>query len=167
MRHKSAILSWVLSFGVRGSFTRSHQKRATKPGHGGPDISVARFVDFETASPALAEACLQEPPPMPLTDTQIRSLKPESRPYNRADADGLYIEVRPTGAKLWRYKYGFMGKGNRIALGPYPEVSLAEARRQRDEARRKLREGIDPLAERKHEKLVAQYKAANTFGEFK
>lgn len=102
---------------------------------------------------------------MPLTDTQVRSLKPESRPYKRADANGLYIEVRPTGAKLWRYKYGFMGKDNRIALGPYPEVSLAEARRLRDDARRKLRDGIDPLAERKRDKLVAQYKAANTFGD--
>lgn len=102
---------------------------------------------------------------MSLTDVLIRSLKPESRPYKRADAGGLYLEVRPTGAKLWRFKYRFFGKDNRIALGAYPEVRLAEARQLRDEASRKLRDGIDPLAERKREKLVAQFKAANTFGD--
>ena len=102
---------------------------------------------------------------MSLTDVLIRSLKPESRAYKRADAGGLYLEVRPTGAKLWRFKYRYLGKDNRIALGPYPEVRLAEARQLRDEARRKLRDGIDPLAERKRVKLVAQFKAANTFGD--
>lgn len=102
---------------------------------------------------------------MSLTDVLIRSLKPESRAYKRADAGGLYLEVRPTGAKLWRFKYRYLGKDNRIALGPYPEVRLAEARQLRDEARRKLRDGIDPLAERKRVKLVAQFKAADTFGD--
>ena len=102
---------------------------------------------------------------MSLTDVLIRSLKPESRAYKRADASGLYLEVRPTGAKLWRFKYRFLGKDNRIALGAYPEVRLAEARQLRDEARRKLRDGVDPLAERKRDKLIAQFKAANTFGD--
>ena len=102
---------------------------------------------------------------MSLTDVLIRSLRPESRPYKRADAGGLYLEVRPTGAKLWRFKYRYLGKDNRIALGAYPEVRLAEARQLRDEAKRKLREGIDPLAERKRKKLVAQFNAANTFGD--
>ena len=59
---------------------------------------------------------------MSLTDVTIRSLKPEDRPYKRADAGGLYLEVRPTGAKLWRFKYRHLGKDNRIALGAYPEV---------------------------------------------
>lgn len=56
---------------------------------------------------------------MSLTDVMIRSLKPEGRPYKRADAGGLYLEVRPTGAKLWRFKYRHLGKDNRIALGAY------------------------------------------------
>ena len=102
---------------------------------------------------------------MSLTDVMIRSLKAESRPYSRTDAGGLYLEVRPSGAKLWRFKYRFLGKANRIALGAYPEVRLAEARQLRDDARRKLRDGIDPLADRKRDKLVAQFKAANTFGD--
>lgn len=59
---------------------------------------------------------------MSLTDVLIRSLKPESRAYKRADAGGLYLEVRPTGAKLWRFKYRYLGRDNRIALGPYPDV---------------------------------------------
>src|SRR3546814_11185729 len=58
-----------------------------------------------------------------------------------------------------------MGKQKRLALGRYPDVGLAEARKRRDDARRQLETGTDPLAERKHEKLIAVFKAANTFGE--
>src|SRR3546814_10839573 len=57
-----------------------------------------------------------------------------------------------------------MGKQKRLALGRYPDVGLAEARKRRDDARRQLETGTDPLAERKHEKLIAVFKAANTFG---
>ena len=67
--------------------------------------------------------------------------------------------------KLWRYKYRYMVKQKRLALGRYPDGGLAEARKRRDDARRQLETGTDPLAERKHEKLVAVFKAANTFGE--
>ncbi|WP_029623536.1 tyrosine-type recombinase/integrase [Sphingomonas sp. PAMC 26617] len=102
---------------------------------------------------------------MALKDLEIRSLKAEDRVYKRSDERGLYIEVHPSGSKLWRLKYSHLGKDNRIALGRYPEVGLAEARRKRDEARAKVRDGVDPLAERKREKLVAQYNAANTFGD--
>src|SRR3546814_16253060 len=58
-----------------------------------------------------------------------------------------------------------MGKQKRLALGRYPDVGLAEARKRRDDARRQLETGTDPLAERKHEKLIAVFKAAKTFGE--
>lgn len=102
---------------------------------------------------------------MALKDLEIRALKPADRIYKKADERGLYVEVRPGGTKLWRLKYRFAGKDKRIALGTYPEVSLAEARRKRDEARQKLRDGIDPLAERQREKLLAQFAAANTFGD--
>jgi integrase len=102
---------------------------------------------------------------MPLKDVELRALKPQNRIYRRADERGLYIEVRPGGSKLWRLKYRHLGKEKRLALGVYPEVSLAEARRKREEARQKLREGIDPLAERQQEKLLAQFSAANTFGD--
>jgi integrase len=102
---------------------------------------------------------------MPLKDLEIRALKAQDRVYKRTDERGLYIEVHPSGSKLWRVKYTHMGKDKRLALGRYPEVGLAEARRKRDEARAKLREGVDPLAERKREKLVAMYNAANTFSD--
>ena len=102
---------------------------------------------------------------MPLKDVELRALKPQNRIYRRADERGLYIEVRPGGSKLWRFKYRHLGKEKRLALGAYPEVGLAEARRKRDEARQKLRDGIDPGAERQREKLLAQFSAANTFGD--
>jgi integrase len=102
---------------------------------------------------------------MALRDLEIRALKPADRIYKRTDERGLYIEVRPNGAKLWRLKYRHAGKDKRIAFGAYPEVGLAEARRRRDEARRKLRDGVDPGAERRREKLLAKYNAANSFGD--
>lgn len=102
---------------------------------------------------------------MPLKDLEIRALKAQNRVYKRTDERGLYIEVHPSGSKLWRVKYTHLGKDKRLALGRYPEVGLAEARRKRDEARAKLRDGVDPLAERKREKLMAVYNAANTFGD--
>ena len=77
----------------------------------------------------------------------------------------MYLEVSPTGAKLWRYKYLFLGKDKRIALGCYPDVGLAEARRKRDDLKLKLHEGVDPSAERKRAKLLAIYNGANTFGD--
>jgi integrase len=102
---------------------------------------------------------------MALKDTQLRALKPRDRVYKCGDGFGLYLEVHPNGSKLWRLKYSYLGRDKRIAFGRYPEVTLAEAREKRDDARRQLRDGIDPVAERKREKLIALYKAANTFGD--
>ncbi|MAM38623.1 MAG: hypothetical protein CL949_09000 [Erythrobacter sp.] len=81
---------------------------------------------------------------MAITDAQIRSFRPAERPFKRADAKGLYIEVMPNGSKLWRFKYRIGGKEKRRALGAYPEIKLAEARKRRDEARAKLDRDIDP-----------------------
>jgi integrase len=102
---------------------------------------------------------------MALKDAEVRALKGKDRVYKRADERGLYVEVHPSGSKLWRLKYSHLGKDKRIALGSYPEVGLAEARRKRDAARQQVRDGIDPLAERKREKLIAQFNGANTFGD--
>jgi len=102
---------------------------------------------------------------VPLTDMQIRNIRPATKITQYTDNRGLYVEVHPNGSKLWRYKYRFMGKQKRIALGRYPDVGLAEARQRRDDARRKLEGGTDPSAERKREKLVAAFSAANTFVE--
>jgi hypothetical protein len=100
-----------------------------------------------------------------LKDVEIRALKAADRIYKRTDDRGLYIEVHPSGSKLWRLKYRHLGKDKRLAFGAYPEVGLAEARRRRDDARQQLRDGIDPAAERRREKLLAMYKAANSFGD--
>ena len=102
---------------------------------------------------------------MPLRDLEIRALRPKDKAYKKTDERGLYLEVRPNGSKLWRFKYSYLGKDKRIAFGSYPEVGLAEARRKRDEARQKVRDGIDPVSERRTEKLIARYAAANTFDE--
>lgn len=100
---------------------------------------------------------------MALAELQIRKLRPAVKIYQCTDDRGLYLEVHPSGSKLWRYKYRHLGKQKRLALGRYPEIGLAEARRRRDDARKVLEAGGDPLAERKHEKLVAAFKAANSF----
>lgn len=86
---------------------------------------------------------------MALTDTAIRNAKPREKLYRLADANGLCLEVTPTGSKLWRYRYRYDGKARMYALGAYPAVSLAEARAKRDEVRQLLTQGIDPSQQKK------------------
>lgn len=100
---------------------------------------------------------------MALTDSQVRALVPGERPYKRFDGNGLYIEVAPTGSKLWRLKFRFNGTEKRLALGAYPSVKLADARRKSDAARVQLHEGIDPCLERKRSKATRRLDATNTF----
>lgn len=102
---------------------------------------------------------------MALSDMAIRNARPGKKVTQISDDRGLYLEVHPNGSKLWRFKYRYLGKQNRLAIGRYPDVGLAEARRRRDEARRQLDTGVDPLAERKREKLIAVFNAANSFGD--
>ena len=93
---------------------------------------------------------------MPLTDIACRKATcPPGKARERlADGHGMYLEVMPSGAKYWRLKYRFGAKENRLALGVYPEVSLAEARAARDVARKVLRDGQDPGVKRKEAKLA-------------
>lgn len=102
---------------------------------------------------------------MALKELQIRHARAADKITQITDERGLYLEVHPNGSKLWRYKYRYMGKQKRLALGRYPDVGLAEARQRRDDARSKLEAGTDPLLERKREKLVAAFSAANSFGD--
>ena len=102
---------------------------------------------------------------MPLSDSQIRALRPRAKAYKKADQPGLFIEVQPTGSKLWRWRYRFNGSDKRIALGRYPDVSIAAARRLQEDARRQLEAGRDPLQERTRERLVASVAANNAFGD--
>ena len=65
---------------------------------------------------------------MALTDPAIRNAKPKEKPYRLFDGGGLYLEVSQTGGKLWRFKYRYLGKEKRLALGAYPTVGLKDAR---------------------------------------
>ena len=85
------------------------------------------------------------------------------KPYKLADEKGLYLEVDPSGGKYWRFKYRFARKEKRISLGVYPEVSLAEARDERDKSRKRLAEGIDPGVLRKVHKASRTVQAENSF----
>jgi len=98
-----------------------------------------------------------------LTAVAVRSAAPREKPYKLAAGGGLYLEVMPTGARYWRWKYRHAGKEKRVALGVYPEVSLEDARRRRDEQRALLRDGIDPMAKRRARKLSSQISAENSF----
>jgi integrase len=100
---------------------------------------------------------------MPLSDLQIRNAKSSAKPYKLADGGGLYVLVKPDGAKYWRLKYRFAGKEKLLALGVYPQVRPAEARAARDEAKRQLLAGRDPASERREEKRAALISAAATF----
>ena len=84
----------------------------------------------------------------PLSDARLRTAKPRDKPYRLFDGLGLYAEVQPSGSILWRLKYRHAGREKRLALGRWPEVSLAEARRRRQEARRTLAHGTDPAEAR-------------------
>jgi integrase len=89
---------------------------------------------------------------LPLTDTQVRKAKPQTKPIMLYDGGGLYLLVTPSGGKLWRLKYRFDNKECRLALGSYPEISLAMARERREAARRQVATGINPDAARKAER---------------
>jgi len=93
----------------------------------------------------------------------LRALKPAEKSYKRADGHGLYIEVMPNGSKLWRVKYRLHGREKRQSLGRYPDISLAEARKLRDEVRAMVSAGKDPAIERRQAKLVAALAAETTF----
>lgn len=98
-----------------------------------------------------------------LTALAARKAEPREKPYKLAAGGGLYLEVMPTGAKYWRWKYRYGSKEKRIALGVFPEISLALAGELRDEARAQLRNGVDPAAQRKLDKLANHLSAENTF----
>jgi integrase len=102
---------------------------------------------------------------MPLTDTAIRKTKPEQKPLKLRDGGGLYLILRPDGARWWRldYRRPVSGKRNTLSLGTYPATSLAEARTERDLARKQLSKGIDPGEHRKAEQSAGIERAANSF----
>jgi integrase len=89
---------------------------------------------------------------MSLTELEIRASKAKPKPYKLYDEKGLFLLVKPNGARLWRFKYAYSGVEKLLSLGAYPEVPLKRARAKRDEARRLVADAVDPSAKRKSEK---------------
>ena len=98
-----------------------------------------------------------------LTATQVKNAKGKDKPYKLTDGQGLYLQVTPSGSKLWRFKYFFGGKEKLLAFGSYPEISLLDAREKRDAARKQVANGVDPGEIRKAQKEVKIASADNAF----
>jgi len=98
-----------------------------------------------------------------LTDAKCRAAKAKDKTYRLTDGYGLCLEVRPSGAKFWRYRFRLADKQNMHALGEYPEVGLQDARRARDEARELVRKGINPSHHRGLEKAERILALGSTF----
>jgi len=102
---------------------------------------------------------------MPLTDLQIRKVKQKGKPFRLGDGLGLHLLVKPNGSKLWQFRYRYRGKEKLLSLGQYPIVSLADARKKRDDAKRQLEDGTDPSVQKKLDRINAEVKARMTFKE--
>jgi len=100
---------------------------------------------------------------MPLTELAIKNLKAQAKLYRVSDSHGLCIEVAPSGGKLWRYRFYFMGRPQMASLGKYPYVGLAQARKLRDEARQMLKSGIHPTRQKQAEKNRRAIEGDDTF----
>ena len=99
---------------------------------------------------------------MEITNTSIRNAKPKEKQYKLTDGRGMYLLVNKTG-KYFRYDYRYAGKRKTLALGVYPDVGLAEAREKLDDARRLLKNGVDPSQHRKEMKAKRIELSANSF----
>ena len=110
----------------------------------------------------VAETAAESYPHM-LTETVIRKAKTTAKPTKLSDERGLYLLCAPSGGKWWRFKYRYDGKEKLLSLGTYPEVSLAKAREDREEARRQLAAGVDPSAARQQVKRQKVQAAASNF----
>lgn len=103
------------------------------------------------------------PMPKSLSDAKARNAKPRSKPYKIADGEGLFLLVTPAGGKYWRLKYFYGGKEKLLALGVYPEVTLADARERRIQARKVVAAGNDPAEAKKQARRLAIIKSGNSF----
>ncbi len=100
---------------------------------------------------------------MKLTDTAVRKAKPETKQYKMTDGRGMYLLVHTNGGKYWQMAYRFAGKQKTLALGVYSDVTLADARARRDEARKLLANNSDPGAVKQAQKKQARIEAADSF----
>ena len=99
---------------------------------------------------------------MTLTDTAIRNAKPKEKPYKISDEKGLYLLVKKAG-KYFRFDYRYGGKRKTLAIGVYPDVKLKDARDHRDQARKLIDNGVDPLEHKKTTRAIREEQATNSF----
>lgn len=100
---------------------------------------------------------------MPLNDVKVKKAKPTEKQFKLADGGGMYLLIVPGGGKCWRLKYRFGRREKVLALGTYPEISLAEAREKRDVARKQLANGIDPSEAKKAARAAKVAETKNGF----
>lgn len=93
---------------------------------------------------------------MALTELTVRNTKPSDKSVKLTDGNGMHLLITTSGSKYWRFQYRFAGKQKILALGVYPEVSLSEARRRRDEARQLVANHVDPSEKRKAQKIESK-----------
>jgi integrase len=98
-----------------------------------------------------------------LNATQVKQAKPKDKLYKLTDGGGLYMEIKPSGGRFWRYRYRLLGKENVFAIGTYPDTTLAEARQDHEKARKLVGRGIHPAHHRQVEKQQQALAAENTF----
>lgn len=100
---------------------------------------------------------------MALSDVKIRKAEIRDKPYKLSDGGGLFVLVKPNGSKLWQQKYRHFGKERLLSHGQYPEVSLAQARKRRDEARAQVAKGDDPAVQKRLDQIEAETQSRTTF----
>ena len=100
-----------------------------------------------------------------MTDTQIKNAKPQSKDYPIYDGNGLLLLIKSTGTKIWQFRYYRPITNNRttVSFGSYPEVSLQQARKQRDEARELIKQGIDSQEHKAELEQRKQDEISSTF----
>lgn len=100
---------------------------------------------------------------MPLTDVAIRNAKPGAKEIKLSDGGGLRLVITPAGGKIWRLKYRVEDKEKQLTIGPYPQITLSEARKRRDAAKAMIALGKDPSREKQRDKVRTREESENTF----
>jgi len=100
-----------------------------------------------------------------LTDAKIRTTRAGEKPIKLTDSNGLHLRITPDGARAWRYRFKIDGRESTFSIGPYPQISLQEARRLRDDARALVRQGINPAHARQDDRLANARNNAITFAD--
>ncbi len=105
---------------------------------------------------------------VPLTNTQVKQAKESDKEYTLSDGDGLQLRIKTNGTKLWilKYTHPITKKRTNISFGSYPDISLAEARKRRSDAKKLIAHNIDPKQHKDEQLLMERAELENTFGKF-